>query len=402
MSTAATSVQSTRQPRAPTDQTRGPHGYRVLSGQSVEPNVFFQPAVLEPAFAYLAPRDTGHCSAIDPQSQLSIGVMPVHRAEGRYGPLPTPKPLSVWQHPYSVIGTPLVDADDPRAAINGLLDAAMQHDNGPPVLRLPMLRTDGAFWQHLIAVLDARGLNHAVTERFERAGLDIASPQSTTLRDVQTKKSNASIRKAKRRLDAHGSTELLCATTLPTLARALDTFFELEASGWKGERGTALKTIGHDGFFRTAILNLGVDRAARVYTTLSNGKAIASTVWIRSSAQKDPLWMPWKTAYDEAMRPFAPGTINLHEATADLLGLAAENGQPFKIDSLAGSDSVIAGRLWPHRWQLADLLIDLAPGGSVAYRTILLAETARVRARTATKGALRSLNALSTRSSGGS
>ena len=90
-----------------------------------------------------------------------------------------------------------------------------------------------------------------------------------------------------------------------------------------------------------------------------------------------PLWVPWKTAYEERFSAAAPGALCLSLLTDALLRDAQANTHPFRLDSLADSQSVIANRLWRDRWHFVDVMIDLTPGGSGAFRAMLIAEMTR-------------------------
>ncbi|MBV6657260.1 MAG: GNAT family N-acetyltransferase [Devosiaceae bacterium] len=359
-------------------------GDRHLGANALEPNIFFEPAVLEPALALLAPRAVTRTTSLDGAGSLAA-MAPMVRLRGRYGPLPVPVPLGTWLHDYSPLGTPLVSAGDAEAALGQLLaDVAAAHP-GPPVVLLQMVAKDGPFWQLLLGHLSKQGLRATVIDETDRAGLRLATPVPATLRSLISKRSAHSIRTARKRLRRRGEPGFESAQSLSELSAALDTFLALEAAGWKGAHGTALQTIGHDGFFRTAVMNLGAERRARIDATTLDGSVVASTVWIRNADEQRTIWMPWKTTYDEAYRNAAPGSINLYDATEALLAEAARAQTALRIDSLAATDSVIAARLWQHRRHFCDILIDLDPAGSAAFSAIALAERTRKGLRTRAK-----------------
>lgn len=370
-----------------------PYGYPQLADQTVERNVFFEPQMLAPALDHLAPEGVQFCVAAEPETGIALAAMPVARAQGRYGPLPTPVPLTVWHHPYSMVGTPLISTDEPDLALQKLLAKALDRRDGPPVLLMPMIRVDGPFWPLLQDILKATGRRYRVLESYQRAGLNVTDPKAVTLRKLIGKKSAQSIRASRRKLQERGTLDHNTATHPADIEAALERFFALEAGGWKGRTGTALSSIGHEGFARDTILALAETGRSRVDIMTLDGTPVAATLSICAGSKKAPLWMPWKTAYDETHADAAPGSVALHDLTEALLTQSAQTNTPFLLDSLAGPESVIANRLWRHPWSFVDVIVDLKPGGSAAFRPIIMAETARRSAYLTAKAARHAIRA---------
>lgn len=371
-----------------------PPGYTWLAANALERNIFFEPAILTAALQHLAPDALSLCVASDPDSGLALAAMPLRRTPRRYGPLPTPVPLAVWHHPYSMVGTPLVSPEFPEQALAALLARAGRIDGGPSVLLMPMVRDDGPLWPLLLQVLKDTHRRYHVLATHDRAGLHITHAHDVaqaTLASVGTKKSAQSIRASRKKAAALGTLHHGVARQGEELMVALDAFLALEASGWKGKRGTALASIGHDAFARQAVLALAQQGQVRIDITRIGDTPIAGTLSIRSGPPETPLWMPWKTAFDERFMACAPGVMTLANLTEDLLVQAHAHGTPMLLDSLAGSDSQIGNRLWRQRWLFHDLIIDLKPGGSAAFGPIILAEKARQSAFLAAKAARRAV-----------
>lgn len=371
-----------------------PVGYNWLAANAVERNIFFEPQILEPALRHLAPDGVDLCIATDPQDAIPRAAIPLCRAQGRYGPVPTPVPLAVWHHPYSMVATPLVSPEDPAGALEALLAKAARRQDGPPVLLIQKMLTDGPVWQLLQQVIETSGRRLHVLETTLRAGLklDAEAAKAATLRTLLGGKSTQSIKASRRKLGEHGALSYTTATSPAEVSNALETFLALEAGGWKGRSGTALISIGHDGFAREMAESLTNESRARIdLTTLhetgKNPRAIAGTFSIKAGTEDAPIWMPWKTAYDEAFERAGPGALTLADLTGRLLQDAQETKHPLMLDSLAAPESVIAHRLWRDHWTLVDVLIDLKPGGSGAFGPILMAEKARKSAYVAGKTA---------------
>ena len=91
--------------------------WRELAARALEPNVFY-----EPAFALAAApvfgADAGAVLVRSAAGRL-VGLFPgAHRAPPRRDA----SMLTGWTHPYAPLGVPLVDRDEPEAAIAALLD----------------------------------------------------------------------------------------------------------------------------------------------------------------------------------------------------------------------------------------------------------------------------------------
>lgn len=343
----------------------------------LEPNIFFEPAVMEPALAHLA-SDT---------MTLVAGV-PVHRGTARYGPLSPSGPLTVWNHPYFMVGVPPLERDDPTAGLDRLAGAIMAAFRGRSVLSMNRMRTDGPAWQVLCEWLEATGRRYHVIQRYDRAGHRFTAGDTTGLDDLRSKKSASSMRSKRRKLEKLGTMEFITATHGDALRHAADHFLDLEASGWKGKAGTALKTAGHGPFVHAMVQRLSEAGRVRIDIRTLDGTPIAGTLFLRDGTDEQPIWMPWKIAYDERYAAHAAGAVTLYDVTERLMAEARDKGTAIAFDSVTEPGSVIFNRLWPkQRWHLADLLIDLQPGGSTAYRPLLLAEQARLRARSTAKRA---------------
>ncbi len=376
----------------PLRESRLPPDLDALTQSAYQRNVFFEPAVLEPALRYLAPENAQVLTAMAPESNIPQAAMPVQRMGGRYGPLPTLSPLGVWHHPYSMVGTPLIAAKDPHAAMAALFDEAQAM--GPPtVLLLPFVPADDAFWPVFSEVCAATKRRYTRLVTHQRAGLrlSLAETRNASPRSLLGKKVLQSIKASQRKLSVFGDLATITARDGEALIEAVEVFLALEAAGWKGQQGTSLRTAGHGAFVREVTGNLSLKERIRIdITTITksgNPTTLAATMSLRAGSDEEPVWMPWKTAYNEAYQAAGPGALSLARLTLDLLEETQAKDEPLLLDSLADEHSVVANRLWHDRWMFHDVLIDLTPGGSRGYDAIVLAEKARLRARASAKAA---------------
>jgi hypothetical protein len=148
------------------------------------------------------------------------------------------------------------------------------------------------------------------------------------------------------------------------VSAALEDFFALEASGWKGAAGTAAaQTPAIRQFMETAVAGLAVQRQAGVARLVHAGRTIAADIVLRA---REGAWI-WKVAYDEAFAQASPGVLLALDATRTLLA----DPTLAWCDSCAGPDHPMIDRLWGERRTIVDRLIALEPGlGFAAARRI--------------------------------
>ena len=162
------------------------------------------------------------------------------------------------------------------------------------------------------------------------------------------------------------------------IASALDDFFTLEASGWKGRARTA--ALLHPDimkFMTAAVAALAAEGRAQIVRLCVDGDALAAVVILRSGGS---AWC-WKIAYNERRARFSPGVQVILDATAMLLtdaGICC-------VDSCATPDHPMIDHIWRERLILADRLISFEPGGAFRFRAACALESSRRSAIAAAK-----------------
>jgi CelD/BcsL family acetyltransferase involved in cellulose biosynthesis len=155
----------------------------------------------------------------------------------------------------------------------------------------------------------------------------------------------ASVGKAQRRLEAEGRTLRLRVLTEPAdMAAAVERYGLLEASGWKGRKGTAVAAGTPQGnFYRDWLQEAAAHGEARVYELLLSEPGTAATERTIAAdlcvVRGDALIL-LKIAYDEAFEHYSPSTLLRREFMQDLLG----SGRVRRVEFF--------GRLmdWHRRW----------------------------------------------------
>jgi len=100
------------------------------------------------------------------------------------------------------------------------------------------------------------------------------------------------------------------------IGTAVDRFCQLEAIGWKGRAGTALRCDNTEGrFYRDLMSQMARQGAAAVYELRDGHRLMASRLVIHGGQRHIVL----KKTYDEALKPYSPGFLQLHLMLKDVL-----------------------------------------------------------------------------------
>jgi len=148
---------------------------------------------------------------------------------------------------------------------------------------------------------------------------------------------------------------------------ALEDFLRMEAAGWKGRRATALLSDERAATFtRNFVRSLANEGLATIESLYVGNRPVAMQVLLRSGHTA----FTWKVAYDQDFRDFSPGILLLQDLTAALLA----EPQISRTDSCCYDENSYIGEFWKERQPVADMLIDLRRGGSLAFLSTLFFE----------------------------
>lgn len=148
--------------------------------------------------------------------------------------------------------------------------------------------------------------------------------------EARGKNLRQNIRKQQKKLETSGiQTRLECLTQPEDVAPALTHYGRLEASGWKGNEGTAIAP-GHPqyAFYLSMLQNFCRLGRARLYQYRFNDEVVAMDLCILSGDRIVIL----KTAYDEAHKAVSPSTLMRQQQFEDLFKDAAAGGPVRRIE----------------------------------------------------------------------
>lgn len=346
-----------------------------LYDRAIEPNAFYAPAWARAVNAHA--RNRGGARVLlawdSTARQRLIGLLPVVSA---WRALKLPLPILVSWDAYSTLGTPLLDRDCADQAAAKLIEAAGHA--GAYALSLPFLPETGAAAAAFRAALKTKNKFPRIMHREVRAMLDASQDSEILLRDSLGAKKLKELRRQRNRLADDGEVNFTVAQG-PDAAKALDQFLALEATSWKGRRGTALaEDEGDQRFVREAGELLARDRQFEVAVLSQGQKAVAAGVMLRQGRRANFF----KIAYDETLAKCSPGV----QLTLDITRHYCADAGIDEIDSTANANHPMIDHVWRNRFTVVETLIP------VKGTALLMALFHRlIAARRKARGVLRNL-----------
>jgi len=221
------------------------------------------------------------------------------------------------------------------------------------LIRLDYLPADSPTLSAGIKVADELGWNRVVEETCESPWRSLPQPPVAWDEGLK-RKFKANLRNRERRLRTLGEVTFEVARGGTAQRAALEVFYALEASGWKGERGTAIVKQTSVKAFYDRLVGRTAPQTWIPLLLVSGRPAAAQLIRVCGRT----LFM-LKTAYNPAFSPYAPGQL----LTAYLIRYGIENGME-ALDFLG--DNMV----WKTDW---------APRLRRHYRLLLFAPSARGR-----------------------
>jgi CelD/BcsL family acetyltransferase involved in cellulose biosynthesis len=332
-----------------------------LAERASEPNPFFEPGFVVPAAESLGAA-TPHL-LIHERDGGWAGCMPV-RVTRLLGMRMV---LSTWRHPYSYVGTPLVDSDcigDFAQALASRLEG-WRHDRFMALRRA----VDGKVIQAIRASVRRSSTVDVIAEQSgERAVVRRCDDPDPHLIDLKPRRRRELERRRERLVEALEG-ELVVSDRSEDPA-AVDTFLELEASGWKGRAGTAMAVRGDAPWFRSICAHFADRGRLQLLALESKNRVVAMHCNISAN---DALFN-FKVAFDERFKPYAPGI----QLELDAIRLFQETREERMMDSCAEPDNELINRLWRDRQPITTLVVGPnGPSGHLVRSAIHGVRTAR-------------------------
>jgi CelD/BcsL family acetyltransferase involved in cellulose biosynthesis len=311
-----------------------------LGARALESNPFAESPVFIAALEHVDLDTPLHIACVRDEAGRLHGVFPLVLAPLRPGL--NLLVLRNWTHRYCFLGTPLVDAA--RAA--GVLSAIGRWIESPAApaggLHWTKLSWDGPF-------------GALVRETFADPSwrMDVVAEQRALLVREPDMKASISTKHAKelrrleRRLSERGDLAYASIGPDEDWRPWFDDFLALEASGWKGAEGSAIRSRPQDAaFFRGLVREAHARGQLQLLRLEVAGRAVAMKLNLRTRDRSYAL----KIGYDEDFSQFSPGVL------VELFNIRAFEQEPGDIramDSCAAENHPMINRLWSGRRQIA-------------------------------------------------
>jgi hypothetical protein len=206
--------------------------------------------------------------------------------------------------------------------------------------------------QAIAAALQRQGLRFHTLKSHLRASLDATREADELLRDALGAKKLKELRRLRNRLGEHGAVRFEVARSPQDVAAALEAFLQLEASGWKGQRGTALvQDKGDAAFARRAAMASADSGQCEIVTLCAGDTPVAAAIVVRHQHRA----FYFKLGIDERFAKYSPGVQLTLELTRHLCADPAITS----ADSTASPDHPMIDPIWRGRFAIGDVLIPL-------------------------------------------
>jgi len=326
-----------------------------LTHRAIEPNVFFSARFMAPAMPRIEDRTIRLMIMRDEDETRSRMRFLMPFTVERSGLSFRTPFIRAWSNPYGPLGTPLLDEEGAAETLDNLFETLNDKVlRLPPILVIPNARLDGPFVQLLRAVAASRNLPIAETDRFERPMLQSLQDGPSYLKQSMSTKHVRDRRRLRKQLSKLGDLTYDVARQAEEIRFRMEEFLALEASGWKGQRRSAMVVDRYRAAFaREAITGLAESDNVRIHTLNLDGEAIASTVVFIMSGTA----YTWKTAFNETYRNYSPGQLLMDDLTTTHL----DDPNIVITDSCAVPDHPVMSRLWRERCNMGTLVLGLTP-----------------------------------------
>ena len=349
-----------------------------LAANAAEPNVFYEPWQLRPAWrtfggldAVLALYRRGRTKADAP---TLIGLFPTTFASSPSSWLGTRAEL--WTHPYGFLRTPLVRRGCCLEAVDLWTRAVRALRPDVSLALWERMHAEGPVAQALVDWSRQTGSRRVVTQGYSRA---VCEPQPDTDADAYiehaiSKKQRRELARQRRRLEEIGTVTTHRPLTADEAAAFAETFLTLEAAGWKGSSETAIAAdSAHADYFRRLIAEAHERGQLDASELRLDERPIAVKLSFESAGQPSRrIGFACKIGYDETLAKFSPGVLleleTIHRMHAD--------DAPSRIDSCAAPNHPMIDRLWSERVAMQHVAFAL-PGASRLARARLSLLAAR-------------------------
>jgi hypothetical protein len=338
--------------------------WRRLSGEMPDPAIWHSYEAYAAYLAHLCPDpDRFRCLVLS-DGVRARAIMPLEERldrglyEGGRG-----LRMRVWGMPWRKENWALTDAigpeDDARRALLPAAIAYLRRQPGrPAILALGRCRETSVLWEGLAGMAPRTWYAFNDVNEFV-----VPTDMSAEAFEARlSRNSRQMLRRAARRYAAYADTGSVRATTPEDLAAEFECFLDVEASGWKGAHGSAIRQApGEEAFYRDLMRRIALDGRCEIHSLYAEGRCIASGFWVFTKHQAVLL----KCGYDESYGHASPGRLLTHRS----LELCCEDADTYSV-------SLLGDAPWLRHWDptpngLRRAYVALRPVSGAAYLAAL-------------------------------
>ena len=278
--------------------------------------------------------------------------------------LPFPDTATTELNDYHFNGAPLISQVRPAQSVAAWL-ATFGKGTVPRAWVLRNMHLESPFAGILREAAAQAGFGFQSAHRYQRPMLSRRFNNfDAHAKQVLSRRRLKDLRRNHRRLSEQGDVRLTHATHGADLTQALEDFLRMEASGWKGEAGTALlSTPATAAYARAALKGEASDGLVSIDRLFVDDTPIAASVNLQAG---DTRFTP-KCAIDEAYRRFSPGLLMEYLI---IEAFYAQNN--FKqMDSAITTSTHVVASLWNDEAPHGDIVVATTPWHAKAVTAVL-------------------------------
>lgn len=338
--------------RSPAELQAHLAAWERLAEMSLEPNVFYEPALLLPAWQSISAGAHVEVALVYGANRkypdgppVLCGLFPLDRRRTYHG-IPC-RTIVMWHYVHCFLCTPLVRRDFAAETFAAFLDW-VGTSAGAALLQWRLLGAGGEIERLLVEELHRRERPFWITDRHTRAVFRPAENAETYAQAAMPRKRRHELRRLERRLAEQGHLEYSLWQPGDELDTWLNDFLDLEARGWKGRHGTAIACRAHEArFFKQAAEEAAIRGGLMLLAMRFEGRPIA----MKCNFHSHVAGFAFKVAFDESYSSFSPGTLLEMENIARL----HDRNDCRWMDSCAQQDHSMINRLWHERRTIESL-----------------------------------------------
>jgi hypothetical protein len=333
--------------------------WQRLVATALEPNIFHEPALLLPALRQLVTTEQVEVLLIEAPKRVFpagprvlCGLIPIVRRRTMSG-LPL-KTWEVWRHPYNFLGTPLLRRDCAREVLDYLFQIAGQGPHGARAIHFPTIPGEGPFARLFIDSNDAAERAVFVKDLQTRAMFERDTDDESFLKNRLSKNKRNYIQRIERRLAETGELKVSWFSAGDDIDAWGEEFLRLEATGWKGEAGSALASnTQHAAFFRELLQRSAATETLLLGKLQLDDQPIAMICnFLATDHEEHACGYSFKIGHDVVFDDYSPGVLMELALIRELHHRGIE-----WMDSCASSEHTMINPLWPSRTVRQSLVI---------------------------------------------